>query len=1146
MDISVLGPLQVTIAGRDVPIPAKQAVLLAILAIQPNREVSTDRLIEALWGEDAPSASARTLQTHVFQLRRRLEAAQPVADPGATDKTPGQILTRGAAYRLAIDERRTDAHRFEALVESSRSSASGDPRAAIAMLTQAVAIWRGPGVADVGDEPVATAELARLEELRASSIDQLVTLRLELGEHEALTAELRRAVGESPYRERLWASLMLALARSGRRAEALLAYRDAEVALRRELDVEPGPELQALAARIRAGESGPPVPRLATTARAATSDRADRLLPSPDPAARRAPRWRRLAATAVVVAVVGVTVMIGGVGAGIGRSEPSSPPSGSPVPIPVVALAADSVGVVDRDGRIVSSMRVGTQPDGIALAAGDLWIANTSDGTVTRVDPVDGRTVQVVAVGESPTAVAAGFGSVWVANSGDGSVSRINPAVNRIVDRIAVGIGPYGIATDDRWVWVTNRLDGTLSRIDPEHDHPTTFAVGETPLGVAAAGGKVWVADFERGAVVRVDPATGGIVDSIPVGKGPSAIAARGDQVWVTDTRAGTVSRIDPVSEIVKPVVDVGQDPGGLAIADDAVWVAVASPPSLVRVDLASGAAKQHLLAGSPRSVLLQGDDQVVTIRGVPGAHRGGTLRVVSGPYAFPNSPDPAYGQAWTGNLTLLTNDGLLGYARVGGPDGETIVEDLAAAIPTPSDGGRTYRFQLRPGIRFSTGDPVRARDVARSIERARVAPGGAWGLASIVGAGTCSFAAPCDLSHSVVADDASGTVTVHLTAPDPYFLYALAMPAAAIVPASTPLGEQTAPLPATGPYMYDRFGPTSGVRLVRNPAFVQWSAKAQPYGYPDVIEWSEVDRSSDPSIQVERGNADWAADELPTDRILHLATTLPGQLHVESSTKTFFVAMNPSKAPFDDPRVRQAVLLATDRAAALRSYGGPTTGRITCQVLPPTFPGYSPYCPSTVAPDSTGTWHGPDTQAARALIEAAGATGAKVTIYAADGPGHRDVAAYVASMLRGLGLDATTSLVDPDVFFAEGGPLSHPSDIQVAAYWVLATDTTAADQFVGIFTCPDYPAPAYAPVYPATLCDRSIDGMVSKAQDLETAGNRPGANAAWAEIDRRVTDSNVVDPLFNPTDVAFVSARVGNVQHHPIWQVLLDQMWVQ
>src|SRR4029079_4220825 len=99
-----------------------------------------------------------------------LEAAQPVADPGATDKTPGQILTRGAASRLAIDERRTDAHRFEALVESSRSSASGDPRAAIAMLTQAVAIWRGPGVADVGDAPRATATRARLGKMTRESI----------------------------------------------------------------------------------------------------------------------------------------------------------------------------------------------------------------------------------------------------------------------------------------------------------------------------------------------------------------------------------------------------------------------------------------------------------------------------------------------------------------------------------------------------------------------------------------------------------------------------------------------------------------------------------------------------------------------------------------------------------------------------------------------------------------------------------------------------------------------------------------------------------------------------------------------------------------------------------------------------------------
>src|SRR5690349_17941193 len=102
MDICVLGPLHVTIAGRDVPIPA----------LQPNRDVSTDRLIAGLWGEDAPSGLGRTLQTHVFQLRRRLQAAQAEDGPGNVDEPVGEILTRGSAYRLVVDESAIDAGRF--------------------------------------------------------------------------------------------------------------------------------------------------------------------------------------------------------------------------------------------------------------------------------------------------------------------------------------------------------------------------------------------------------------------------------------------------------------------------------------------------------------------------------------------------------------------------------------------------------------------------------------------------------------------------------------------------------------------------------------------------------------------------------------------------------------------------------------------------------------------------------------------------------------------------------------------------------------------------------------------------------------------------------------------------------------------------
>ncbi len=245
MRISVLGPPRLTVGDRQVPLPAKQAILLAILALQPHRTVSTDRLIEALWGEDAPPDLVKTLQTHVFQLRRRLEPGEEAADGAAT------IVTEGHGYRLEAGPKVVDASAFLALVSDARSIVDVKPEHAAALLSEALALWRGPDVAEVGGEPAATAEIERLQEVRTSAVDELVRVRLGLGETDALVADLRKAVSEAPYREQLWAGLMLALARSGQRAQALLAYRDAEAALRRELDVEPSRELQDLEARIR-------------------------------------------------------------------------------------------------------------------------------------------------------------------------------------------------------------------------------------------------------------------------------------------------------------------------------------------------------------------------------------------------------------------------------------------------------------------------------------------------------------------------------------------------------------------------------------------------------------------------------------------------------------------------------------------------------------------------------------------------------------------------------------------------------------------------------------------------------------------------------------------------------------------------------
>jgi 40-residue YVTN family beta-propeller repeat len=564
MKISVLGPLRVTIAGRVVPLPAKQRTLLAILAFQPTRTVSTDRLIGALWGEDASPTAIKTLQSHVFQLRRLL-----APDAGADEYGP-TIVTEGRGYRLSIDPMAIDARAFERLLEQGRVASTADPQRAFGLLQEALALWRGPGVAEVGDEPLATAEIERLGELRASAFDEFIQIRLALADYDGAIPELRRELSESPFREQLWASLMVALVRSGRKAEALLAYRDAKTALRRELDVEPSHELQELAARIRDGDTSlvpaaehPPrgADRTVATRDRAVADSspvgitstgsgvavgADRGAGGPSSSSRGIVhrRWgalkpsvRRPAALVAVLSVVLIATLL--TARPLLHTSTPGPTSSTPATstlaagLPVVTVVTDSVGRMDGSGRLVANVRVGAQPDAIALGAGSAWVTNATDDAVTRLDASGSTVIQRIPVGGNPAGIAFGFGAVWVANSGDRTVSRIDPTTNEVVAVIPVGTAPASIATDDRSVWVTNRLDHTLSRIDPNDGSTKTFAVGATPLGVATAAGSVWVADSDSSLVIQVDAQSGAVRHEVFVGNGPSAIAAtpRGDAV---------------------------------------------------------------------------------------------------------------------------------------------------------------------------------------------------------------------------------------------------------------------------------------------------------------------------------------------------------------------------------------------------------------------------------------------------------------------------------------------------------------------------------------------------------------------------------------------------------------------------------------
>ena len=238
MEIGLLGPLEVTEGGQAITVAGgKRRGLLARLAIDAGNVVTTDVLIEELWGDEQLGNVANALQVQVSQLRKLLPE--------------GSVVARPRGYVLAVDPGVIDATRFERLVEQGRDArAGGDAAAASATLQQALGLWRGPALVDVLDLPGARAVANRLDELRASALEERIDADLELGRHEELVAELQAAVAEHPLREHLRVQLMLALYRSGRQADALAAYQDARRHLAEELGLDPGPELQQLEGAI--------------------------------------------------------------------------------------------------------------------------------------------------------------------------------------------------------------------------------------------------------------------------------------------------------------------------------------------------------------------------------------------------------------------------------------------------------------------------------------------------------------------------------------------------------------------------------------------------------------------------------------------------------------------------------------------------------------------------------------------------------------------------------------------------------------------------------------------------------------------------------------------------------------------------------
>jgi DNA-binding SARP family transcriptional activator/pimeloyl-ACP methyl ester carboxylesterase len=238
IEFRILGPLEISADGRLLPLGSpKQRALLGLLFVHAGETVSRDRLIEELWGEAPPATVDSALHVYLSRVRRLLESG------GAA----GALVRERYGYRLLVEPEQLDANRFKRLAgEGSAALAAGKPGLAAERLRQALALWRGPALADLQSERFAIAAAGRLEEDRVAALEQRLEADLALGRHGHLIRELETLVAEHPFRERLRAQLMLALYRSGRQAEALRAYQRARRTLAEELGLEPSQELKQL------------------------------------------------------------------------------------------------------------------------------------------------------------------------------------------------------------------------------------------------------------------------------------------------------------------------------------------------------------------------------------------------------------------------------------------------------------------------------------------------------------------------------------------------------------------------------------------------------------------------------------------------------------------------------------------------------------------------------------------------------------------------------------------------------------------------------------------------------------------------------------------------------------------------------------
>jgi DNA-binding SARP family transcriptional activator len=590
----LLGPLEVAAGETLVPVGAgRRRALLALLLLHANEVLGAERLIDELWGERPTATAAKSLHVYVSQLRKELAPADVV-------------LTRGGGYVIRAGPGELDVLDFERLLEEGRRALDDDrPEVASERLRAALALWRGPALADFVYERFAERHIARLEELRLVAIESRVDADLALGRHAELVGELEGLVADQPLRERLRGQLMLALYRCERQAEALEVFREGRSRLVGDLGLEPGPELRALEAAILAHS-----PELAAPARRRSAR------PQAGP-----PKRRRLRLLPVIV--VASAVLLSAAALAAMREDEPEPAAVKAAP-PALDISGNAVAGVDpRTGAPRLALPLPGRPTDLAADGDTAWAVTVDTAALVTVDGRTGTITRSVPLALTPGAVAFGEGGVWVADGRRGELVRTAPGYGEVSAPIVFRRGRLpaktradatGLAAGAGGVWVT---DGSprLARVDPRTRAVEGIATGMPLNGVAVGAGAVWAISARRASVLRIDPRRRRVTDRIRIvartgedAPAPAAVGAGERAVWVLNRNTASVVRIDPAIVGVDAVIPLGPErvPNELIAAGRSAWVA-AEDGTLARLDERSTEVRSLTVGESLRQVAAYG-----------------------------------------------------------------------------------------------------------------------------------------------------------------------------------------------------------------------------------------------------------------------------------------------------------------------------------------------------------------------------------------------------------------------------------------------------------------------------------------------------------------------------------------------------------